>query len=157
MPVRVRIHSSEVSTIFSRSAFVITRSGTWVPRAVIAARRWLMRLRSSRSACALAAARGRGEQGIRASAREAVKPTDRAGETTIRPARASDERLEARPQGPERDARVAHDPDRLVVVEGLDVRVMEGRPPLDLGEHLAEVLLVAPDHDQHVDRRRFRL
>ena len=47
MPVRVRIHSSVVSTIFSRSAFVTTRSGTCVPRAVIAARLWLMRLSSS--------------------------------------------------------------------------------------------------------------
>jgi hypothetical protein len=28
IPVRVRIHSSEVSTIFSRSALVITRLGT---------------------------------------------------------------------------------------------------------------------------------
>jgi hypothetical protein len=50
IPVRVRIHSSEVSTTFSRSAFVTTRSGTCVPSAVIAARRWLMRLSSLRSA-----------------------------------------------------------------------------------------------------------
>src|SRR5438552_3398310 len=38
IPVRVRIHSSEVSTIFSRSALVITRAGTWRPTAVMAAR-----------------------------------------------------------------------------------------------------------------------
>ncbi len=50
MPVRVRIHSSVVSTIFSRSALVTTREGTWVPSAVIAARLWLMRLSSSRLA-----------------------------------------------------------------------------------------------------------
>src|SRR5438309_12084128 len=31
MPVRVKIHSSVVSTIFSRSAFVSTRSGTYEP------------------------------------------------------------------------------------------------------------------------------
>src|SRR4029079_18051759 len=37
MPVRVRIHSSEVSTIRSRSAFVMTRSGTYRPSAVMAA------------------------------------------------------------------------------------------------------------------------
>ena len=48
MPVRVRIHSSVVSTTFSRSALVTTREGTWVPSAVIAARLWLMRLSSSR-------------------------------------------------------------------------------------------------------------
>ncbi len=38
MPVRVRIHSSEVSTTFSRSALVSTFSGTKVPRAVMQAR-----------------------------------------------------------------------------------------------------------------------
>jgi hypothetical protein len=38
MPVRVRIHSSEVSTILSRSALVSTFSGTKVPRAVMLAR-----------------------------------------------------------------------------------------------------------------------
>src|SRR3972149_1070069 len=38
MPVRVRIHSSLVSTSFSRSALVTTRSGTWVPSAVMQAR-----------------------------------------------------------------------------------------------------------------------
>src|ERR671931_724538 len=31
IPVRSRIHSSEVSTIFSRSALVSTRSGTYMP------------------------------------------------------------------------------------------------------------------------------
>src|SRR5712664_4376386 len=31
MPVRVKIHSSVVSTIFSRSALVSTRSGTYEP------------------------------------------------------------------------------------------------------------------------------
>src|SRR5215472_11592652 len=48
MPVRVRIHSSLVSTIFSKSAFVSTRGGTYVPRAVILARaRWPTRWVSS--------------------------------------------------------------------------------------------------------------
>src|SRR5262245_33445796 len=42
MPVRVRIHSSDVSTIRSKSAFVMTRSGTYVPRAVMRARLWLI-------------------------------------------------------------------------------------------------------------------
>src|SRR5882757_10484516 len=37
MPVRVRIHSSLVSTIFSRSAFVKLSSGTYPPIAVMAA------------------------------------------------------------------------------------------------------------------------
>src|SRR5258708_25493534 len=37
MPVRVRIHSSLVSTIFSRSAFVKRSSGTYPPIAVMAA------------------------------------------------------------------------------------------------------------------------
>src|SRR6185436_6184797 len=31
IPVRARIHSSDVSTIFSRSWFVSTRSGTYMP------------------------------------------------------------------------------------------------------------------------------
>src|SRR5215831_14453124 len=31
IPVRSRIHSSEVSTIFSRSRLVSTRSGTYIP------------------------------------------------------------------------------------------------------------------------------
>jgi hypothetical protein len=39
MPVRVRIHWSEVFTRLSRSALVTTRSGTWSPREVMAARR----------------------------------------------------------------------------------------------------------------------
>ncbi len=37
LPARVVIHSSDVSTIFSRSAFVSTRSGTYMPHPVIAA------------------------------------------------------------------------------------------------------------------------
>src|ERR1700726_700502 len=39
MPVRVRIHSSLVSTIFSRSALVITRGGTYPATPVIFAAR----------------------------------------------------------------------------------------------------------------------
>src|SRR5262245_49626600 len=39
IPVRVAIHSSEVSTIFSRSAFVRTRSGSAEPVPRITARR----------------------------------------------------------------------------------------------------------------------
>ena len=35
IPVRSRIHSSEVSTISASSSFVITFSGTWTPRPVI--------------------------------------------------------------------------------------------------------------------------
>ncbi len=35
IPVRSMIHSSDVSTYFARSSFVITRSGTYVPRPVI--------------------------------------------------------------------------------------------------------------------------
>ena len=35
MPVRLRIHSSLVSTIVAISSFVSTRSGTWQPRPVI--------------------------------------------------------------------------------------------------------------------------
>ncbi len=35
MPVRWRIHASEVSTSFSSSAFVITRRGTYVASAAI--------------------------------------------------------------------------------------------------------------------------
>ena len=35
MPVRSTIHSSDVSTIFASSSFVITRSGTCVPNPVI--------------------------------------------------------------------------------------------------------------------------
>ena len=34
IPVRVTIHSSEVSTIASRSAFVSTRSGAYAPSPV---------------------------------------------------------------------------------------------------------------------------
>src|SRR3954453_5873326 len=43
MPVRDVIHSSEVSTIFARSSFVITRSGTQHPRPVIETGRPLVR------------------------------------------------------------------------------------------------------------------
>ena len=43
MPVRVRIHSSEVSTNFSRSALVSTRSGTNRPREVMRARGFFVR------------------------------------------------------------------------------------------------------------------
>jgi hypothetical protein len=38
IPVRETIHSSLVSTIFSKSAFVSTRSGTYEPIATIRAR-----------------------------------------------------------------------------------------------------------------------
>jgi hypothetical protein len=38
MPTRVMIHSSEVSTILSRSALVSNPGGTYVPRALILAR-----------------------------------------------------------------------------------------------------------------------
>src|SRR5260370_9274490 len=41
MPVRVRIHSSLVSTIFSKSALVITLGGTWpLTPVILAAMRW---------------------------------------------------------------------------------------------------------------------
>jgi hypothetical protein len=41
MPVRVRIHSSLVSTIFSKSALLITFGGTWPLTPVIfAAMQW---------------------------------------------------------------------------------------------------------------------
>src|SRR5262245_29757141 len=39
MPVRSRIHSSEVSTMCSRSRFVSTRSGTYIPVPVMVAPR----------------------------------------------------------------------------------------------------------------------
>src|SRR2546425_6199374 len=39
MPVRSRIHSSEVSTILSKSALVSTRSGTYMPVPVMVAPR----------------------------------------------------------------------------------------------------------------------
>src|SRR5918998_289152 len=42
MPVRLVIHSSEVSTIRSRSALVSTRSGTAIPQPVIAALRMVV-------------------------------------------------------------------------------------------------------------------
>src|SRR5215217_6169827 len=42
MPVRLVIHSSEVSTIRSRSALVNTRSGTAMPQPVIAALRMVI-------------------------------------------------------------------------------------------------------------------
>src|SRR5215208_1118037 len=42
MPVRLVIHSSEVSTIRSRSALVSTRSGTAMPQPVIAALRMVV-------------------------------------------------------------------------------------------------------------------
>src|SRR6185436_10633457 len=37
MPVRLTIHSSDVSTSFSRSWFVITRDGAYMPQPVISA------------------------------------------------------------------------------------------------------------------------
>ncbi len=43
MPVRSRIHSSFVSTIFASSSFVTMRSGTWQPRPVIEIRGPLVR------------------------------------------------------------------------------------------------------------------